>query len=446
LNLISNNQVVNNIGTGILIYSDFNNVVTDNNISSNGENGITIRSADWNVINNNFISSNRKNGIEIRYSKNNLIKDNILINNEIGILIKRSDWTSITNNTMLRDGLMITEGRHTWDTHEIDVSNTVNGKPLYYWKNQIGGTIPNDAGQVILADCSDVTIENQVITNTSIAISIGYSINCTVSHNSLSNNRYGIYHVNSQDTNITRNSVSNNYYGIYLDHGRNRRNPINISGNTAWENTYGFYLYRSHYNRIIANNITDNEYGILMEQSSSNILHHNNIIDNAVQFNSTSGGNDWDNIGGEEGNFWSDYTGSDIDGDGVGDTQVPHLDVDEFPLTEPADITKEYEVNGLFEDPVFDGGEPYRPSPLAMALIMIVLVVLIILLTKPARKKKKEDEPPPLGWDMHGFGLGTTPPSEVSEHKGEDESVGETNSEIEEPPKSDELPQIDKDQ
>jgi len=39
-----------------------------------------------------------------------------------------------------------------WDSHTIDKTNTINDKPIYYWKNSNSGAVPSEAGQIILGD------------------------------------------------------------------------------------------------------------------------------------------------------------------------------------------------------------------------------------------------------------------------------------------------------
>jgi hypothetical protein len=57
--------------------------------------------------------------------------------------------------------------------------------------------------------------------------------------------------------------------------------------------------------------------------------------------------NFWDN--GYEGNYWSNYNGTDLDGDGIGDTKLPWEGVDYHPLMNrywnPSDINHDLKVD-----------------------------------------------------------------------------------------------------
>jgi len=74
---------------------------------------------------------------------------------------------------------------------------------------------------------------------------------------------------------------------------------------------------------------------------SNNTLYHNNFINNTEQVLT-----DWTDYGtnyfdnGNEGNYWSDYTGKDADGNGIGDTPytIDYKRKDNFPLTAPFDV------------------------------------------------------------------------------------------------------------
>ena len=77
-------------------------------------------------------------------------------------------------------------------THEIDESNTVNGKPVYYWQNVDGGRVPDDAGQVIVANCTNVVVEDQNVNNASIGIVVAFSSDVAIRNNNCSYNQFGI--------------------------------------------------------------------------------------------------------------------------------------------------------------------------------------------------------------------------------------------------------------
>ena len=112
-------------------------------------------------------------------------------------------------------------------------------------------------------------------------------------------------------------------------------------------------LSGSHENHFLGNHIIDSsQYGINLAVANDNTFYHNNFLDNAIQAyenhrvywwwlqNDTyySEGNTFDN--GEEGNYWSDYTGVDEDGDGIGETPHPVYEnfTDRYPLTTPFDV------------------------------------------------------------------------------------------------------------
>lgn len=91
---------------------------------------------------------------------------------------------------------------------------------------------------------------------------------------------------------------------------------------------------------ISANTVSGRYYGIFLDYSGGNTIFHNSFVDNTYQLLSISSTNTWNNSA-KEGNYWSDYVGLDdgsggrVAGDGIGDTNLPHLGVDWYPLMFP---------------------------------------------------------------------------------------------------------------
>jgi parallel beta-helix repeat protein len=228
----------------------------------------------------------------------------------------------------------------------------------------------------------DVTGNN--ITNNHNGIHFAYSSNNTVSENNIEDNsEYAVYMYLSSNNTVYGNAVRGNwYYGIIVDSSSCNRiseniitfsdlgiglfwsannnvskniimytsecavkleasNENSISGNDITNNDHGIFLIdSSNDNTVSGNNITNNGEGVRLDLSFNNKFHHNNLIHNTQQvLVSTSGyPNFWDDGYPSGGNYWSDYTGVDADGDGIGDTPyvIDADNRDRYPLKSSA--------------------------------------------------------------------------------------------------------------
>jgi parallel beta-helix repeat protein len=154
--------------------------------------------------------------------------------------------------------------------------------------------------------------------------------------------RYGFYIHASNGNTILRSTVVGNIYGLHLQDA----NENLIQSNNLVRQTYnspggyGIYLYRSRNNRILENTIENNvNWGIWFSDARNNSIFRNNVSGNSPQVSDNNpDANVWYDAEKKEGNWWSDYRGTDGDRDFVGDTpyaiQGPGGAVDAYPFVE----------------------------------------------------------------------------------------------------------------
>jgi parallel beta-helix repeat protein len=279
-------------------------------------------------------------GIYLWYSENNTIADNFLVDVRYGISLYASSNNTLTGNMMIGNGIAIGgDAVEHWNTHSIGTSNTVNGKPVHYMKDLTGGNAPANAGQVILANCDSMVVENLNVSNVSGGILLGFSHWNSISHNTggisiswsnnntVSNNeaiegrdRISLYY--SMDNRVDHNTYS--VGGIYVSYSANNVIDNNTGigargvrlresvGTTVTHNSFlngvdGVVSLDSDYSLITYNSVLSSFNGIYLDRDSDrNIIHHNNIMDNEYQAYDEGMWNFWFDGYPSGGNYWSD--------------------------------------------------------------------------------------------------------------------------------------------
>jgi len=168
--------------------------------------------------------------------------------------------------------------------------------------------------------------------------------NVTVKNLIIKANQYGIYLSECSYITVFNNTITGTSFpfasvglgGISIQGGHNDK----IVGNRLENNFCGMYLVVEH-STISENNITSNLYGIELWDALNNTIYHNNFINNdgnvvtyAVR---SSQLNMWDGGYPSGGNYWSDYSGADANGDGIGGSPyiIDSSNQDRYPLIKP---------------------------------------------------------------------------------------------------------------
>ena len=347
-NIIGNNLTDNLVGIQ-MAGSSSRNRIAENCVQNNsvGMEIYSIHPGSDNVISENVVTNNHA-GIQIKNFINTNISGNNITSNTWGLGLGLGSG-SIARNNIMNDN---TYGFRSFNVQavnvDVDTSNTVNGKPIYYWVNQHNKTVPADACYVALIGCTNITVKNLNLAGNFEGVFLGSTTNSTMTSNRISNNLNGISFDASSNNMVTGNTITNNEKGISLRLG-SLNNSIYANVITA-NNETGIYIANSESNSIIGNNITNSGRGVYTEYCGVNIFHHNNFINNTQQWYDIAftpwpiplqfSVSIWDD--GTEGNYWSDYedkypNATEVDSSGIWNTPyvLHESNQDNYPLMEP---------------------------------------------------------------------------------------------------------------
>lgn len=350
-NILTGNTAIQT-DRGILLWSSSRNYIIGNTATANYF-GFWLQDSSRNyLVANN--GTNNERGFWLSGSTNNYLIGNTATNSlEDGFLLAGSNSNILIGNTAIGDDII---GRG------FSLRNGANNNLLF------GNTATHTPWQGFFLESSD---SNVLSRNTAEACHQSYWL-FDSSENLLSRNTAidsvwrGYWLWNSSSNTLKNNTATYTFpyedgspivdwdlipTGFYLgpeipDEDRIGSSENNIfAGNTVEDQWRGFVLQTGpHDNVLIENTASNNDIGFWLEDSPGNLIYHNNLIDNkAGAYDSSPANNDWHHPDLLEGNYWSDYLGTDdgsgtekhaVTGDGIGDTSIPHprSNFDYFPF------------------------------------------------------------------------------------------------------------------
>ncbi|MBS3795977.1 MAG: right-handed parallel beta-helix repeat-containing protein [Candidatus Thorarchaeota archaeon] len=261
---LMDNIASGNSHDGYLISESENSILMNNTAADTSGSGFWLRWSSGCTLESNIATRSSAGGILLLESPNCILENNTSSDNRKGISLDFSGNCTILNNTLTGNGLIIDGYPLAEWLHDVS-GNTVNGRQLGYFRSATDTVVDGSLyGQVILANCSGVSVRDGLFTDASTGILVGYGTECILENNEATDNSRAAFMLNLS-TNCT------------------------LKNNLAMDNRYGYYLYKSERCTVI-NNLASNS---VDDGFSLTHSHACTLMDNVAVGNSSIGFNLW---------------------------------------------------------------------------------------------------------------------------------------------------------
>lgn len=270
------------------------------------------------LIQNSGSSLDQENaGIAIE-AENATVEGNRFEETLFGIYLRRAHGTTVRGNVIQSKALEVPrrgDPIRVWYSNDvlIDGNRVESGRDVVLWYSERlivqNNEVSNGRYGLHFMYCDDAQIHNNRLLNNSVGAFLMYSRRVHLSHNTIAYNRgpsgFGVGLKDMDDAVIEENLFLDNRIGAHMDTTPREVDSIGrFSGNLFAYNDIGVSMMPSvRNNEFMANSFVDNEEHVALAGRGGRLEN-----------------NQWTVAG--RGNFWSDYAGFDVDGNGVGD--VPY--------------------------------------------------------------------------------------------------------------------------
>ncbi len=333
-----------------ILLRDSSNIKFKDNTISQCDDGLLITNAPNCILERNNVAV-VGTGISLTQCAQSTLNSNNVADCWTGLSLSECSQTVLRNNVITNCTRNFGVFGYTLDDFnlDIDTSNTLNGKPVYYLTNQTNLIInpakyPN-AGYLALINCKNVTVQEMTLADNLYGLLLAHTTDSLITHNVFTNNGDTVYLLNQSDRNtITFNQIQQYSTGVRVY----QSNGQTISGNNISGGSNAVWLEQTTGNTILGNTLNGNYEALHLVDTSNNSIYHNNFVSNTLS-GAWGGEGDWNihypaggNYLGSSGvDFYGGISQGELGSDGIFDEGLF------YPLAAPVQLFEAGELNGV---------------------------------------------------------------------------------------------------